>query len=425
MGGQNNTQINTEQFIDKHIVNNIFHNNEGESLKIEDIPERLKDGAKAYYKRITARQGRFGHLKIEVEGEEEQDKKERLGLIKQLIAHVRSINLPEAQPLPQQLIVSTDNILLLGDSGIGKTFSLLWIWKTYLEKQDWDCIPIFIPLDRYNRVPRAVKEQFITHYIATEYLGYRNLDDQIANTLWKWLNGDTDKSQQNEAEKRLPVLLLLDGLDEITTDINPLLIDLDEHWVKLTNTKEKEGHEDDKIIVSSRFKSNHRFAEGFESLYIQKLTPKRIQESLKSPSHFEVINDDLKALLSTPMMLTLYLSIVEEEQGSTVHLNNITDLISIYLSKQFDNFEGQQEKEGTQLEVMCRFLLHYMLPFIAYQMEVGKVQEITEVELEKLVNAAFKRFQEPDFFRKFDFRKDIKLFRKHLNDLEIRRLTHY
>jgi hypothetical protein len=174
----------------------------------------------------------------------------RKPLHERLLAQVKGPGSSEPKPLPEQLDGSAKDLLLLGDSGMGKTFSLLWMWKTYLARED--CMPIFIPLDRYNRVSQEVKEQFITHYIATAYLGYQNLDDQTANTLWKWLNGETDEDQA-----RLPIILLLDGLDEITTDINPLLIDLDESWVKLSQGKT------DRVIVSSRFKSNHRFAEKF------------------------------------------------------------------------------------------------------------------------------------------------------------------
>jgi hypothetical protein len=127
----------------------------------------------------------------------------------------------------------------------------------------------------------------------------------------------------------------------------------------------------------------------FESLNIQQLSDKRIRESLANPSDFDAFNTGLQDLLKTPMMLTLYLSI---EQDRNTHLSNITDLIAIYLARQFQRFKEQQEKEDTQLGVMCDFMLHYMLPFIAYQMELAKVQEVTEVELEKLVNAAFNRF---------------------------------
>jgi WD40 repeat protein len=377
------------------VNNNTFITYESEQLKIEDIPQKLKAGAQRYYEQVTSAEGRFGHLQIEDES--------RKPLHERLLAQVKGPGSSEPKPLPEQLDGSAKDLLLLGDSGMGKTFSLLWMWKTYLARED--CMPIFIPLDRYNRVSQEVKEQFITHYIATAYLGYQNLDDQTANTLWKWLNGETD-----EDKARLPIILLLDGLDEITTDINPLLIDLDESWVKLSQGKT------DRIIVSSRFKSNHRFAEKFESLNIQQLSDKRIRESLANPSDFDAFNTGLQDLLKTPMMLTLYLSI---EQDRNTHLSNITDLIAIYLARQFQRFKEQQEKEDTQLGVMCDFMLHYMLPFIAYQMELAKVQEVTEVELEKLVNAAFNRFREPEFFSKFDFRKDIKRYRKHLNYLQV------
>ncbi len=407
-------------------ITQIFQGQQG--LKVEEIAKLLNKGSYFFYEGITGPDGRFEHLEYS----------------EHLLANVTVGEETEAVvSLMDHLQETERNTFLTGEGGMGKTVSLLWAWKQLIghgkEKEDSsgkkkgknragkNIIPIYIALNQYNRVSPLIRENFITQYIAEYYLGRPRLDSESEQNLRKWLSGENNGSIKGKEAGLEDVLLILDGLDEITTDITPLLIDLNEKWAPLAN----KGHL--RMIVSSRFESNHPFTESFEKLEVIPLSEEQVKAYLfleddKKEEKFNAINEDLKDLLTIPMMLRLYAGLQNEQLADMPNtlrpINSTAELIWDYLEIQLHKFEKEsQGEELAELRTRCHFTIHYVLPFIAYHMEKAQVQEITEKELEQIVRVAFNRFSEPDFFKEFSFRSHIKRYRMGIQYLQIGELS--
>jgi WD40 repeat protein/nucleoside phosphorylase len=170
----------------------------------------------------------------------------------------------QAKTLLETLNTRQGNFVFIGEGGAGKTTSLLQIWEDRLEKEE---MPLYIPLNEYN----GVKDDFIKNYVET----------------WYGLNlGKPD----------CPVILLLDGFNEISGDTKKILEEI----------KGLGARRNTRIVLTSRhnFINFCGFNDTFSAYEIQPLEADVIINFLEK-TNLPVI-DNWEELLSTPMMLTLY-----------------------------------------------------------------------------------------------------------------------
>lgn len=416
-----------------------------------DIPHLLRNGSRTFRQKLLGEDGRFHNLEIS----------------EPILGFYNDVKDQEKNYKIQEWLLKSwgekkqPNVLLIGPEGMGKTVSLIYMWeywdllwerkkleqrnqelkqvtnrlqerlkdlKQYLDKtgkafpkEEELTIPIYIPLSQYNREPREVQEKFITHYIATNYLGVSILENALENALKGWL----EKTVVQDRPRAPKMLLMLDGLNEITADITPLLIDLSETWVPLSK---KGGFQ---IVATSRYKSSHTFAEDFMA-GIKLPLPKEcildyvIEKGLKTVIDYPTADPSLNDLLQIPMMLSLYVGVLGErvEMGEGLgsefksKINSTPELIWNYLLSGLAKFELANVKDS-ETSVKGHFLVQYLLPCIAWEMEQRQVLEIEEGELEQIINAIYLRFLEPGFFKAFSHRKHIKRYRKHISALQI------
>ena len=182
---------------------------------------------------------------------------------------------------------------ITGEGGMGKTVSLLNLWKHYLDDQRTiSPIPFYLSLDRFNNGDYDNRFNWILQEILRVYGGkaLRSLDEQEA--VYKELDSVFD----NKIPK---LVLLLDGLNEVTVDRHLLMGHigklLDSHGVQ--------------IILTSR--SEHTLMHVRSDLIGCRLLPLD-RESIKTYGGKYGIqvpeNQRILELLSNPMMLCLYCS---------------------------------------------------------------------------------------------------------------------
>lgn len=444
------------------------------SLAKEEVGEKLWQGTYRFYKKIRGENGRFEGLTIYpallASGKVQLPisfKESGGAIVKELAEQLEGNYSFRTNPL----ILNTywakkrPHILLQGAEGMGKTISLLHLWQQYLpdvllppsEKATPEeitaykqqviptytdqTIPIYIALNEYNSVSRTEQEKFLTHYIAKYYLGIPILDNTIITNFEAWA---ADKPSKTEQPK---LLLLLDGLDEITSDITPLLMDLNK-WAPLTLDSGIQ------VVVSSRFESNHEFATDFSTWALQPLNTEAINRFLTvsmvnivssqssgddemptSSLETENINSfnnqrspALDELLGTPMMLGLYYKLVKEFQKLSgtqevqhpyMQVQCTGELLRKYLELKLVELRTAPAIDSVEY-IRNHFLVQYLIPFVAYQMEQDRQYELPEKDLEGIINLAFKKFHEPQFLMATGLpQAPIKHYRKYIHALHL------
>ncbi|MCB0628076.1 MAG: hypothetical protein KDD15_00030 [Lewinella sp.] len=404
----------------------LLKQNKEEDYK-EKIPALLRMASFKFFWQLTDADGRFEHLGKYTAGDPPSF--ERLKKVSDHLLPVvqKEVDGEEVKVLDwvRDCGQKEKHVLMVGEAGTGKTVSMLCLWQERLENESSTTIPVYIPLNQYNHASAEVRKTFITDYIARQYLGARILENKVVKGLWDWLNESPDKKEPK-------LLLLLDGWNEITSDITPLLVNLQKEWVELADKGVQ-------LMISTRIQANYKFAGALSVGIIQPLNEDRLKKYLKteglftpgrkvtsrsiSASSTQEQEDTLSDLLKNPLMLSLYAGVRESSQkidhaetGS--YLSRTTELIRHFVDLKLERFQDDNEQEP-QKGVRGHFLINYLLPYIAYYMEQKELPEIGEKELEVVINRAFQRFDEPDFFRNFSFRRHIKTYRTYIRSLRI------
>jgi len=201
----------------------------------------------------------------------------------------------------------------------------------------------------------------------------------------------------------------LDGLNEITADITPLLIDLNE-WSRMAKSCGIQ------LIVSTRFPSNHQFAVDFNIWELAPLSSSAVSQYLGTDNATR--SNTLNELLANPMMLNLYQKLSESDmvQGE---VRGIGELLWQYMALKLEAFEKEQ-LSNPEAYIRNHFFLQHLMPYLAYQMEQKEQLVLEEKDVEIIVNEAFQRFYESDFLLSSGLNHTpIKRYRKYVHALQL------
>lgn len=277
------------------------------------------------------------------------------------------------------------NILLIGEGGMGKTFSLVQIWKHYLSHQDKNApIPVYVSLNRYNDIPEGDRDAFITNYILENYLQKRFFSSEEQKRLWDVLLDNTE----NYGKESPSIILLLDGFNEITVNQKNIRKDMDDWWFSKAKNVQ--------IIISSRYdmRFDYRWLD-LMRIQLQPLTKDAISQYL---ARFKILTpreDELLELLTNPMMLSLYASTNEViDKYKSYPKFTFKPEFSTQGELMWNFFESQLAKYFETIKynetnfMYYSFLMKHVIPFIGYNMEKDGLYSIHENKLVDIVNSA-------------------------------------
>ncbi|MCP5108875.1 MAG: SMEK domain-containing protein [bacterium] len=116
--------------------------------------------------------------------------------------------------------------LLKGEGGMGKTVSLIRLWERYTETGVFNPmlpVPVFIPLNEYNELKSGTsRKDFIQGLIRKFYLKAETRGVELLDVL-----GEPFNAGHSDAPS---VILLLDGLNEVTVERTQLEVNCGRYW---------------------------------------------------------------------------------------------------------------------------------------------------------------------------------------------------
>lgn len=303
--------------------------------------------SRAFYDFLLSKDGRFSYIKYEEE----------------LFAGA-CFELPlkcekgKIESIPQIIDNETENMLLVGEGGSGKTTSLLKCWKNFLDNKKR--LPIYVLLNDSNDV---AQKEFIDYYIKKEY-GFA-LDDY---------QGD--------------VILLLDGFNEIMRDPSDIVKEIKRFGLQ----------ERTQVIIVSRGDFRKRYGMSSYKKYNLQPLKRDIVEKYLSKNHFTVI-ENMLPLLQNPMLLSIY---TQTERLKSVLTDRVTlkfwircgdkrihtkgDLLYDYFLCQL----GMSIIQGNLKSFTDDLLILFGIsPFVSFCLEKRGRFEIRNDELDKYIGSFF------------------------------------
>lgn len=254
----------------------------------------------------------------------------------------------------------SQHVLLLGDGGAGKTVALKNMFRYFNEQFDY-CV--YIPLNKIHQS----KHQTIASYL-DEHLGQ----------AWEMIQ-IYGKMKANDK----PLRLLLDGYNEVLIDKKAIRQEFIE-MMQWQNTQ---------LIISSRIDFSSYLPQdlSYKILNLAPLKKEAIHHFLESKGYLNSLSEPMYALLSNPLMLSLY----------TNTKNDYVNLKPSYYPLEVNDSpktEGQiiwnylqsqlyRINENPSTEQLCDAFLaiEYVLPRIAYEMLVKGQMTISKKQLEDLL----------------------------------------
>jgi len=254
---------------------------------------------------------------------------------------------------------STENMLVIGDGGMGKTTSLLKIWETELERKKR--LPIYVPLNEYNG---NVQENFIERYIRDNY----QLDINKISCSF---------------------LLLLDGFNEVSVTPHKIIQEIKELSSRMP--------EQFQIILTSRtdFDATHHL-NNFQIFHLEPLSDDIIDAFIRKLNLKKA--DVSYVVLGTPMMLTLFAQNCSIQEKIKHQLDVLTFKPSRANGELIYNFLLCQIAkliiDGKFDDIFSTYIALFMVaPFIAHSMESKGSFVLRKDELPPLIK---KYFEEND-----------------------------
>ena len=357
-----------------------------------DLLSSLRSASRNRYQRFINSGGRFYYLKIDdailtgIRGIS-RDHKEFIETILQI----------DDQDLPLSRISKllwdkkNKHALIVGSGGMGKTVSLLRLWELFLNNDNlYHPVPVFIQLNEFNIRP---EKNFISNYIKDFYS--IELEKLIKSPII------------NEKNYHYPsVILLLDGLNEVTADVKELILEIN----RLRKVEDYPGIQ---IVLTSRTDFRETFQ--WQDLCLLRLLP-LTNKQVSSYLNKEIPKDNrLLELLRNPMMLTIYS--LQNELPEQYYSRGLLKTEISSQGEMLSNFEKIQrikieENYATNLRAQAyrRFILEHILPYIGWRMEkeglfsiLDKASYGIQVGLYDILDQGIAELISDDFFETFEY----------------------
>lgn len=271
---------------------------------------------------------------------------------------------------------SEDNLLIIGDGGIGKTcFLVNELQKT---TKDQNLIPIFVTLSnlKYNSMQRANHfiRSFILNAIKDEvpasFLGSESADYYLAKAL--------DASHDNRK-----IILFLDGLNEISNIAGSALkTEIQKEISELASFRNV------RIVLTSRaFDNSNTLFQSFRHIHATGIDDNTLHNFLLTEVGYIPTNKKLMQILHIPLFLLMYVSSeVKADTRGGILFEYCNGIKSSYneIRLMRDPIFVKEE-----LPTYMPLLLGFILPAVAAHMEKQDVRCITKNDLDDIIaNAA-------------------------------------
>jgi len=400
----------------KEILEEEFGYVEGK-ISRRHVLEELYCGSRRYLTSLRGGGGRFRYLKISdtlLAPTRYHQRKEWLDTPVVVDGHKTNqegnskIVASVLKAMPEFWLGKCRHALLKGEGGMGKTVSFIRLWEQYTAEDYYIPllpVPVFIPLNEYNETDESERKGFIQRQIRRFYLDTKSQSIDLLNVF-----GKSSKRGENSVPL---VLLLLDGLNEVTVERTGLLVELREiieHWQGV------------QLLVSSR--PDVRDTMGWTDFHLLELVglgKEQIDQYLggwglsplaKAGNEGEY---GLRRLLQNPMMLTIYAAsceVVKEHSEISQYdfkarVETPGELLWNFMEAQAVKYVRHSGREERQV-CFYKFLLKMLLPAMGYEMEKEGRFQFTGDELDAIVQRYLLRFCQADFLRTFrEYRKHI------------------
>ncbi|UCH95024.1 MAG: SMEK domain-containing protein, partial [Candidatus Aminicenantes bacterium] len=374
-----------------------FGNKSGEP-PLPFLRQMLIHGSQSYHQALTGENGRFRRLHIEDLLLTRPDTQTEW--VPQPVSIEEGKNSSHTHEtvitlLPRLWNRSCEHAVIVGEGGMGKTVSLVRLWKTYLDRihsGSDDPIPLFIALNEFNQCTITTGD-FILSRIAKSYLD----DERLKNVLNKLFKA---REQKVDGIKVPSVVLLLDGFNEITVEKRELLLELNHLAEQCPGIQ---------VVITSRYDMRGYFNWGHWNLVrLKELDEDKVEEYLQGKGMAVPGQERLRGLLRNPMMLTLYAASceVQENQRDSRYccfkdtVESPGELLWNFIEAQVAKLPERVGLDEAQV-IYYRFLLKFLLPGLGYEMEKAGLFAFTYAQFQENLDHLCRRYSQDDFLDTF------------------------
>lgn len=276
-----------------------------------------------------------------------------------------------------------ENLILLGEGGIGKTTFLMHMMKSfYVSKNEaLERIPVYIELNRCSvqigrwYSSRYKKTNFITRYIAALLDGGDY--DKVSESRLIQIEEELRRSPKDGIRK---YVLLLDGFNEVSRNQTESESGTTGQSIRETLRREisvLSTYGNIKLILTSRRMDKTYLPTGFEVLYLKGLNITDIRNYLQEINYSEIeineieMSSELVGCLQVPLFLCMFAC---RNKNKKVRPLTRGEILYNFFHKE-SPFYGEQKNIKKSFsrdyseQLLISFIMDFILPYIGNMME--------------------------------------------------------
>ena len=289
-----------------------------------------------------------------------------------------------------KVLDSGHNILLKGPGGMGKTRLLRELWKNgILDYHEDNPVVYYIPLKDYQETQGEAG--YIRKYILSQlcFSAGQNRTEDLLHELERLF----DRSNGTHVN----IILLLDGLNEAGTHREKLLREIEDLAARPGTG----------VLVTERTHEVQKYAlMMFQTAELLPLPPETVKIQLEATGIPVPQKKDLKELLSNPMMLELYESVISMEEdnrtkdGGKQAIHCADDLVRLYLEN-LCTTQLRIDAGNESMQLCHQYILTHLLPAVALVMTRKKCTLLSFRQMYQIVRQNYRNLKKKGFGKKF------------------------